>query len=280
MRKECQINLTLRFDTPKKRIFMGKERLKKLFKKKKKNLLSVYVTTGYPQLTSMPDLVEELANSGVDFIEVGMPYSDPLADGETIQYSSSIALKNGINLDEYFKQLKTVRAKVDIPLLFMGYFNQVLRIGIDDFLKKCVESDIDGLIIPDMPPEIYNTNYKTIFEKYDLALSFLITPTTSDDRIRFLDELSSGFVYVVSTSSTTGKTGTFNEEQVDYFKRIQSLKLKNPTVVGFGISNRETFLLANKYANGAIIGSAFIKALKGSKDIKKTAKEFAQKILK
>jgi len=269
-----------KFDTPKKRIFMGKERLKKLFKKKKKNLLSVYVTTGYPQLTSMPDLVEELANSGVDFIEVGMPYSDPLADGETIQYSSSIALKNGINLDEYFKQLKTVRAKVDIPLLFMGYFNQVLRIGIDDFLKKCVESDIDGLIIPDMPPEIYNTNYKTIFEKYDLALSFLITPTTSDDRIRFLDELSSGFVYVVSTSSTTGKTGTFNEEQVDYFKRIQSLKLKNPTVVGFGISNRETFLLANKYANGAIIGSAFIKALKGSKDIKKTAKEFAQKILK
>lgn len=259
---------------------MGKQRLEQLFKKNKKEVLSIYVTTGYPKLESMPVLVEELANSGVDFIEVGMPYSDPLADGDTIQYSSSIALGNGMNLDKYFQQVKMVRSKVDIPLIFMGYFNQVLRVGIEKFLDKCVESGIDGLILPDMPPEVYEAKYKSIFDMFDLSLSFLITPTTSIERIKLLDKLSSGFVYVVSTSSTTGKTDTFSEEQVDYFKKTYDLKLTNPTIVGFGISNRETFLIANKYTNGAIIGSAFIKALKDSEDIKKTAREFANKLLK
>ena len=259
---------------------MGKEKINNLFIKNKKEILSIYLTTGYPEIDSMPVLAEKLAGAGVDFLELGMPYSDPLADGETIQYSSSIALKNGIDFDQYFNQAKAVRQNIDIPLLFMGYFNQVLRIGIDTFLDKCVDSGIDGLIIPDMPPEVYKNKYKPIFDKYDLGLSFLITPTTSDERIKMLDELSSGFVYVVSTSSTTGKTIGFSDSQIDYFKRINKLNLNNPMVIGFGISDKQTFRIANKHSDGAIIGSAFIKALKDSKDIEKTAMEFAQNIIK
>ncbi len=259
---------------------MGKNRLDKLFNQQKEEVLSIYITTGYPKIDSMPILVEALANLGVDFIEVGMPYSDPLADGDTIQYSSSIALKNGINLDKYFEQVQYVRSKVTIPLLFMGYFNQLLRVGIDAFLSKCVQSGIDGLILPDMPPELYEKKYKATFEKYDLSLSFLITPTTSDERIRLLDKLSTGFVYVVSTSSTTGNVTAFSDEQVQYFKRIKKLKLNNPTIIGFGISNREKFLIANKFTNGAIIGSSFIKALKHAQNIKTTTEEFVTKIKK
>jgi len=258
---------------------MGKERLEKLFSKNKQEVLSIYITSGYPKLDSMPRLIDTLAKSGVDFIEVGMPYSDPLADGDTIQYSSSIALKNGIDLDKYFNQVKEIRDKVQIPLLFMGYFNQMLRFGVEFFLKTCVINGIDGLIVPDMPPEIYKQNYKNIFEKYNLSMSFLVTPTTSDERIRMIDELSSGFVYVVSSSSTTGKIDTFSQEQIDYFQRIKKLKLKNPTIVGFGISNREKFLLSNKYTNGAIIGSAFIKAIKNKENYLEETKSFISKIL-
>jgi len=277
-RKVCDLFSNLK-SIDKRKGNMGKEKLKRLFEKNKKEVLSIYITSGYPQLESMPELIKELVNQGVDFIEVGMPYSDPLADGDTIQYSSSVALKNGIDLDKYFEQVKRVRSKVDIPLLFMGYFNQVLRYGMDKFLTKCVESGIDGLILPDMPPEIYRLNYMGIFDKYDLSLSFLITPTTSDERIRMIDKLSSGFVYVVSSSSTTGKIDTFDEEQINYFERIKGLKLKNPTVVGFGISNREKFLLANKYTNGAIIGSAFIKAIKEKQNYLEGTNTFIKQIL-
>lgn len=258
---------------------MGKERINKVFNKNKNEVLSIYITTGFPALDSMPKLIKVLADLNVDFIEVGMPYSDPLADGLTIQNSSSIALKNGIDLDKYFNQVKAIRDKVDIPLIFMGYFNQVLRVGVDNFLQKCIDSGIDGLILPDMPPDIYENKYKTTFEKYNLSLSFLITPTTSDDRIKMIDKLSSGFVYVVSSSATTGKIDTFSQEQIKYFKRIEKLNLSNPTVIGFGISNREKFLIANKYTNGAIIGSAFIKAINEKKDYLKEAEAFVNKIL-
>jgi tryptophan synthase alpha chain len=168
---------------------------------------------------------------------------------------------------------------VDIPLLFMGYFNQMLRFGVEKFLKTCVNNGIDGLIVPDMPPEIYKQKYLAIFEKYNLSMSFLVTPTTSDDRIKMIDKLSSGFVYVVSSSSTTGKIDTFSQEQIDYFQRIKKLNLVNPTIVGFGISNRERFLLANKYTNGAIIGSAFIKAIKDKENYLEQTKSFISKIL-
>ena len=257
---------------------MGLKRIENIFKTEK-DILSIYLTAGYPKLHSMPELVVALAYSGVDFIELGMPFSDPLADGKTIQYSSSIALKNGMTLNEYFSQVADIRQKTEIPLIFMGYFNQMLRYGVQEFLNKCIESGIDGLIVPDLPPEIYEKKYKKIFDEYDLALSFLVTPTTDESRIKYLDDLSSGFVYLVSTSSTTGKADAFSDEQINYFKRIKKLNLKNPLVIGFGISNRDKLLIANKYADGAIIGSAFIKALKSTEDYHKVPEIFVNKIL-
>jgi tryptophan synthase alpha chain len=254
---------------------MGKERIKKLFQNNsQKDILSIYITAGYPKLEAMPGLIETLAKAGVDFIEAGMPYSDPLADGKTIQYSSSRALQNGINLDTYFTQIKSVRTQVDIPVFFMGYFNQVLRYGINRFLSACENSGIDGLILPDLPPEIYQRDYQKTFEKYDLGLSFLISPTTSHKRIDLIDRLSSAFIYVVSDSSTTGKTGDFSKEQIAYFERINKLKTRNPKIIGFGIDSPEKYRLANRYTDGAIIGSAFIKAVKNEKNYQRQASDF------
>ncbi len=256
---------------------MGKKRLKKLFDKKEKKL-SIYLTAGYPVLDAMPKLVEVLEQEGVDFIEAGMPYSDPLADGETIQKSSAKALKNGMNLDLYFKQIREIRKFSNIPILFMGYFNQVLKRGMDNFLQECVDSGIDGLIIPDLSPEIYMEKYVDTFDKYDLGISFLISPTTPDERIRMIDNLTSGFIYAVSTSATTGKKGEFGDEHKAYFERIKQLNLKNPVVIGFGIDNQNKFLMANRYADAAIIGSAFIKAIKNENDFLKKAKLFVREI--
>lgn len=258
--------------------YMGLKRIENIFKEKK-DILSIYLTAGYPELNSMPELAVALADAGVDFLELGMPFSDPLADGETIQYSSSKALKNGMTLEKYFDQVAVLRQKVEVPLIFMGYFNQLLRYGLNRFLDKCIESGIDGLIIPDLPPDIYEKEYRRIFENYDLGLSFLITPTTPESRIKYLDNLSAGFVYAVSTSSTTGKENMFSDEQVEYFKRIKDPDLKNPVVIGFGISDRGKFLLANKYADGAIIGSAFIKALNSGGNYISITKNFVNKIL-
>ncbi|MCK5678330.1 MAG: tryptophan synthase subunit alpha, partial [Flavobacteriaceae bacterium] len=203
-----------------------------------------------------------LEKSGVEMIEIGLPFSDPLADGPTIQESSTQALKNGMTTEILFSQLENIRESVKIPLLIMGYFNPILQYGIEKFCKKCVEVGIDGLIIPDLPIDVYHEEYQAIFEKYDLINVLLITPQTSDKRIRFIDSISRGFIYMVSSASTTGAKNTFGESQTNYFERIKKMNLKTPQIVGFGISNKETFLQATKTTKGAIIGSAFVKFLK------------------
>lgn len=226
-----------------------------------KKLLSIYFTAGYPELDDTVTIIQNLEKSGVDMIEIGLPFSDPLADGPTIQASSTQALKNGMTTDVLFKQLKDIRKSVNIPLIIMGYFNPILQYGVEAFCKKCAEIGIDGLIIPDLPIEVYNEAYKTVFEKNKLLNIFLITPQTSGERIRFIDSVSNGFIYMVSSASVTGNSSGFGEEQTQYFKRIANMKLKNPQIVGFGISDNKTFLQATQDAKGAIIGSAFIKHL-------------------
>lgn len=226
-----------------------------------KKLLSIYFTAGFPQLNNTVSIIEDLEKSGVDMIEIGLPFSDPLADGPTIQASSTAALANGMTTKVLFEQLKDIRKTVSIPLIIMGYFNPMMQYGIEAFCKKCAEVGIDGLIIPDLPVKEYNENYKAIFEKYGLINVFLITPQTSDERIRFVDEISNGFIYMVSSAAVTGSKNTFGNTQNDYFKRIAAMNLKAPQIIGFGISNAETFQQATKYAKGAIIGSAFINYL-------------------
>jgi tryptophan synthase alpha chain len=224
-----------------------------------KKLLSIYFTAGYPKIEDTMPTLEALQENGVDMVEIGLPFSDPLADGPTIQESSTRALKNGMTTAKLFEQLKNVRKTIDIPLIIMGYFNPVLQYGVDKFCAKCKEIGIDGIILPDLPLAEYELHYKDIFEKYDLKFIFLITPQTSDARIKQIDEASDAFIYMVSSASTTGGTGGFGSVQNDYFERIASLKLKNPQIVGFGIKDNETFTAATKNAKGAIIGSAFIK---------------------
>jgi tryptophan synthase alpha chain len=227
--------------------------------KENKKLLSIYFTAGYPSLTDTVSIIEDLEKNGVDMIEIGLPFSDPLADGPTIQASSTKALQNGMTTEVLFNQLKDIRKTVSIPLIIMGYFNPMLQYGVEAFCKKCQEIGIDGLIIPDLPVDVYKDEYQTIFEKYGLINVFLITPQTSVERINFIDSVSNGFIYMVSSASVTGSSSGFGEQQTNYFKRIANMKLKNPQVIGFGISNNETFKQATEYAKGAIIGSAFIK---------------------
>jgi len=229
--------------------------------KENKKLLSIYFTAGYPNLDDTVTIIQNLEKSGVDFIEIGLPFSDPLADGPTIQASSTQALKNGMTTETLFNQLKDIRKTVSIPLIIMGYFNPILQYGVEAFCKKCNEIGIDGLIIPDLPVDVYNENYKAIFEKQNLINVFLITPQTSVERINFIDSISNGFIYMVSSASVTGSNSGFGDEQTNYFKRIADMKLNNPQIVGFGISNNKTFTQATQYAKGAIIGSAFIKHL-------------------
>ncbi len=226
-----------------------------------KKLLSIYFTAGYPNLNDTVTIIENLEKSGVDMIEIGLPFSDPLADGPTIQASSTEALKNGMTTEVLFKQLKDVRKTVSIPLIIMGYFNPMLQYGVEAFCKKCQEIGIDGLIIPDLPVDVYNEQYISIFEKHGLINVFLITPQTSDKRIQFIDSISNGFIYMVSSASVTGSSKGFGDTQTNYFKRIADMQLNNPQIVGFGINNNDTFTQATTYAKGAIIGSAFIKHL-------------------
>jgi len=226
-----------------------------------KKLLSIYFTAGYPHLNDTVSIIQQLEQSGVDLIEIGLPFSDPLADGPTIQESSTQALKNGMTSELLFKQLKDIRNSVAIPLIIMGYFNPILQYGVETFCKKCQEIGIDGLIIPDLPVDVYDEHYKSIFESHGLINIFLITPQTSDERIKFIDSISNGFIYMVSSASTTGAKSGFGDDNMAYFKRISEMKLKNPQIVGFGISNNQTFKQATTYAKGAIIGSAFIKVL-------------------
>lgn len=226
-----------------------------------KKLISIYFTAGYPTLEDTVPVIMELEQSGVDMIEIGLPFSDPLADGPTIQKSSTIALKNGMTTELLFEQLQDIRKSVTIPLILMGYFNPVLQYGVEAFCKKCKEIGIDGLILPDLPLDVYQDEYEEIFKKYGLINIFLITPQTSDKRIKQIDEGSDGFIYMVSSASTTGAKEGFGEEQRSYFQRIAKMNLKNPQIVGFGISNAQTFQQATEFASGAIIGSAFIKWL-------------------
>jgi len=239
-------------------------------------LLSIYFTAGYPQLNDTVTILKELQISGVDMVEIGMPFSDPLADGPTIQHSGGQALKNGMTTRLLFEQLKNIRNEIDIPLILMGYLNPILQYGMSAFCKKCKEIGIDGLIIPDLPVKEYEELYKKTFEKYDLINIFLITPQTSEERIRYIDKISKGFIYMVSTASTTGSCDSFDEKQTAYFKRIATMQLKSPQIVGFGISNNKTFTQAIQYTKGAIIGSAFITQL--TKENTKGIKTFIKKI--
>lgn len=233
--------------------------LKKLREDKK--LISIYFTAGYPEINDTTEILKELQSAGVDLVEIGLPFSDPLADGPTIQNSSQQALQNGMSTSKLFQQLKNVRNEVSIPLLIMGYLNPILQYGVKAFCEKCKETGINGLIIPDLPVEEYLQHYRDIFEEYDIIPIFLITPQTSNERIRYIDSVSSGFIYVVSSAGVTGSTTGFGQEQKDYFERVAALNLKSPLIVGFGISDAESYKQATRYARGGIIGSAFIKHL-------------------
>jgi len=253
-------------------------RLQNLFEIKKKRILSVYFTAGYPNLTDTSIIIKELAHAGIDMIEIGMPFSDPLADGPVIQHSSTIALKNGMSIAKLFTQLEDIRHEVSIPLILMGYINPVLQYGVENFCKKCSEIGIDAVILPDLPLYEYKKHYKHLFEKYGIENVLLISPMTSDERIKQIDEASNSFIYMVSSSSTTGQKNKFNEQQVAYFKKIAALQLKNPLLVGFGISNTETFNQVCDYTCGAIVGSSFVKALESNKNLKDTVNDFVLQI--
>jgi len=253
-------------------------RINKLFQEKEKNILSVYFTAGYPKLDDTVPVIQELVKNGVDLIEIGMPFSDPVADGPVIQGSSLVALQNGMSVYTLFEQLKDIRKSVDIPLILMGYINPVIQYGVEAFCRKCGEIGIDGLIIPDLPLSVFEEEYKTIFEVNNLHNIFLITPQTSDERLRRIDEASSGFIYMVSSNSTTGAKEGVTDFQNSYFERISKFGLKNPCLIGFGISNAETFRNACQYAHGAIIGSAFVKALSSDLTLDMKVSQFVKTI--
>ena len=226
-----------------------------------KKLLSIYFSAGHPKLEDTVPILKNLQAAGVDMVEIGLPFSDPLADGPTIQESSTNALKNGMTTDKLFSQLENIRKEISIPLVLMGYFNPMMQYGIEKFCARCEAIGIDGLIIPDLPVDVYYESYKTLFDQHGLYNMFLITPQTPEERIRYIDEVSNGFIYMVSSASVTGAKSTFGNTQTDYFQRIASLNLNTPTVVGFGISNAITYTAAIAHSRGAIIGSAFIKFL-------------------
>jgi tryptophan synthase alpha chain len=254
-------------------------RINKLFRDKRQNVLNVYCTAGYPELDSTLPLMQALQNNGADLIELGMPYSDPLADGPVIQASSSRALANGMTIATLFGQLKDFRKHINVPVILMGYMNPVLQYGFEKFCADAAALGIDGLILPDLPEYEFETEYGAIIKKYGLDFIFLVTPETSEERVRRLDELSTGFLYAVSSSSTTGNEKDFGAVE-QYLKRLKALQLKNPVLVGFGIKDKATFNAACKYANGAIIGTAFIRALEQpGKDVAAATKAFLNEII-
>lgn len=253
-------------------------RIKKLLTENKKGILSMYYTAGFPGLADTCSIAEALASAGADIIEIGIPYSDPVADGPTIQASNTAALKNGMRLSTLIEQVKEIRGKVDIPVILMGYINPVLQYGMERFARDASDAGVDGVIVPDMPMDEYVENYKELFDSVNLSNTFLISPTTSEERIRKIDAVTDGFIYVVSASSITGAKGKFEKQQLDYFDRIKKMKLKNPYLIGFGISNHETFATASEYGAGAIVGSAFVDLLKNSKDLKTDITAFVRSL--
>lgn len=254
-------------------------RLKVLFEKKKERVLNVYCTAGYPYADATMEVITALQHSGTDIIELGMPYSDPLADGPVIQQSSAIALQNGMTIGKLFSQLEGFRDTIQVPVILMGYLNPVLQFGMEKFCAAAKAAGIDGIILPDLPLHEYETEYKALFVQYGLDFIFLVTPETSEERIRKIDSAGSGFIYAVSSSATTGNTKSL-EEQVPYFKKLEAMQLSRPVLVGFGIRDKATFDTACRHSNGAIIGSAYIAAISGSTDIQAATATFLNGILK
>ena len=237
-------------------------RIEALFTRKKKNILNIYFTAGFPELDAAVSVVTYLDQAGADIVELGIPYSDPLADGPTIQESGTLALKNGMTIDLLFQQVKKIRSQSEIPIVLMGYFNQMLQYGVEDFLDQAASNGADALIMPDLPMDVYKSDYQSMFEERSLGISFLVTPQTSDERIKRAAELSkNSFLYIISKSSITGSASNISQVQIDYFNKLEKLKADTPSLIGFGIHNKETFLTASAHANGAIIGSAFIRHL-------------------
>jgi tryptophan synthase alpha chain len=229
--------------------------------KQANGLLSIYFTAGYPQIDSTIEIAAALEKAGADFLEIGFPYSDPVADGPTIQHSSEVALRNGMTLNVLFDQLKELRKRVSIPVFLMGYVNPVIQFGVENFCKACKEVGVNGTIIPDLPMYEYEDLYQGIFEENNVSNVFLVTPQTSSERVKKIDSLSTSFIYLLSSNATTGTKLDVQEQSESYFKRIKDMDLKNPLIIGFGIHNRDTFEKATQYANGAIVGTAFVKLL-------------------
>lgn len=239
-------------------------KIRKLFDTKQEKILTLYFTAGYLPLNSTTELLKNLDDAGVDMVEIGMPYSDPLVDGPILQQSSSIALKNDLSIPVLMKQLENLRANTQLPIILTGYHNPVLQFGPEPFLEHCARLQIDGLILPSMPLNVYQSDYALLYQKYQVNPIFLITPVTSEARIRTIDRLNEAFIYVVSIAATTGKEGVFNAETTRYFEKTQALVLKNPCLIGFGVSSQQHFEETCKYASGAIIGSAFIRHIQAA----------------
>jgi tryptophan synthase alpha chain len=236
-------------------------RIDQLFRRKTASILSLYFTAGHPVLENTLSLIKALDHAGVDMAEVGIPFSDPMADGPIIQRSSQVALKNGMSLKLLFEQLKEVRQETSMPILLMGYLNPVLQFGMERFCEHCMKTGIDGVILPDLPLEVFLDEYSQLFKQSELHKVFMVSPQTNPERVRLIESVSGGFLYLVSSSSTTGLKGKFAEEQIEYFERIRRMKLGKPTMIGFGIADHQTFKTACQYSHGAIIGSAFVKML-------------------
>lgn len=253
-------------------------RLQRLFSQQPANLLNIYFTAGFPTPEATRPILRGLQQGGVDLIEIGMPYSDPVADGETIQQANQQALEAGMSIRKLFEQLEGMRQEISVPILLMGYLNPVLQFGVEAFCQKCQEAGIDGLILPDLPMDEYETEFEEIFRRHDLSVIFLVTPQTSEARIRTIDRLTDTFIYMVSSASTTGAKTGLTAEQIAYFDRLRQMKLKNPQLIGFGIASHADFSQACRYAAGAIIGSAFINRLRACTDVQATARSFVEQI--
>jgi tryptophan synthase alpha chain len=253
-------------------------RIEELFKKKQTRVLSVYCTAGFPRLEDTLTVIKVLEESGADMIELGMPYSDPLADGPVIQHSSTIALQNGMTIKKLFEELKDFRKEVSVPLLLMGYMNPILQYGFEKFCAEASAVGVDGLILPDLPEYEYEIEYGAIIKKHGLDFVFLVTPETSEERVKKLDTLSNGFLYAVSSSSTTGKDKNMADVKT-YLHKLKDFKLKNPVLTGFGIKDKQTFDAACENANGAIIGTAFIKALENDTNVERATEKFLNEII-